>query len=515
LSFSESSFRRDVTTQDFVATSRSVIARREIQKAVSDVEIIALMVLIYLWRNAKRNKRLRNEIENVLRRQPPPLPGKVIDPQSSPLLRVVLVHGTWGRGFFRKKPVAPWCHSDSIFVDRLLGEFEERMPTVWTSIIPMGWCGSNSIFRRAMAADKLKDQLETLAVDSPILIISHSHGGNVVLQATSKLRDVSNIYVCTLATPFFRLFESDRVLDGAKPLLQAFSIAACVLATFFLIEKPAVVDATSALNFIEKEVVRPMSSLIFLAAIIIGWIGGVLLYRLLINPIPKNTTPTQWQLRSRRLCEATAADARSLKDHLLVLRGVDDEAALTLAAGAVANRLFRLVYSFWLRLMLRLFPKVQVTFPSAAMRWLFMLSSAGMFLIPLYVVPLLIILGFSTFLFGPYITFVGAIVLFVAASLLLFLIPLTRIVFGRELAFGAMGCDAFFDSVPDSDFAKINTLGLVTNESHSHALYENPSAPTIIATWIAGHLPSARDEIFHAQRKNPPAAGTSSCAISD
>src|SRR6201999_19877 len=37
---------------------------------------------------------------------------------------------------------------------------------------------------------------------------------------------------------------------------------------------------------------------------------------------------------------------RLLADRLLVLRGIDDEAALSLASGAVANRLLRFLYSW-------------------------------------------------------------------------------------------------------------------------------------------------------------------------
>jgi hypothetical protein len=82
-------------------------------------------------------------------------------PVDGPRLKVVLVHGTWGRGFFRKEPVAPWSRSDSIFVDRLLGEFEERMPTVSTSITPVSWSGSNSILHRAVNGSQL-DSLDPL-----------------------------------------------------------------------------------------------------------------------------------------------------------------------------------------------------------------------------------------------------------------------------------------------------------------------------------------------------------------
>jgi hypothetical protein len=65
----------------------------------------------------------------------------------------------------------------------------------------------------------------------------------------------------------------------------------------------------------------------------------------------------------------------------------------------------------------------------------------------------------------------------------------TRPVFGREMAFGAARCDALYDSVPDSDRAKVVTFRAETNQKQLiHALHENPAAPPFIVEWIAGHI---------------------------
>ncbi len=259
------------------------------------------------------------------------------------------------------------------------------MPTVSAAISPVMWCGSNSILRRAKAANDLKIQLESLTGEDPILIIGHSHGGNVVLQAASKLRDLSNIYVCTLATPFFRLFESDRRFAGARTLLTIFSIAACIpvaiviyaLVMHFAAEKLALADDTAA----------SILALFVIAAFFAGAIGGGRLFELLVNPV-----------RARTLCAATFADAKSLGSHLLVLRGIDDEAALSLAAGAVANRVLRIAYSFTLRLMIP-FSKLDV--PRIADQ---VLAWFG---------PPILATSIIYMLFGPHITFVGLTILFV------------------------------------------------------------------------------------------------------
>jgi len=246
-----------------------------------------------------------------------------------------------------------------------------------------------------------------------------------------------------------------------------FSIAACILvalALFILV----VLFATEKLALAD-ELIGSVGSLLLLAAVVIGSIGGGLLFELLINPV-----------RARTLCEATFADARSLGNHLLVLRGIDDEAALSLAAGAVTNRVLRIAYSFSLRLMFP-FSKLDASTIGGQL-WA-------------YFGPLSLIVGLSCILFGPYITFVGLTVMFVSTGLSLFFIPLTRTVFGRALAFGAISCAAAFDSVPDSELATIITLGLRKDETFSHALYEHPLAAPTIANWIAGHVLGGSKEL--------------------
>jgi hypothetical protein len=391
-------------------------------------------------------------------------------------LKVLLVHGTWARGIIRKTPVARWCRPDSYFVGQLLDELEERLPTVSPTITAINWCGSNSIMCRAEAANNLKNQLQTLAAEGgPILIIGHSHGGNVVLQATSKLCDLSKVYVCTLATPFLQLFESERRFTAARTLLTILSLAACIpLAIVLGVVCSAAVAPTAYILGTALLMGFPF------AGFVCGLIGGRLLFRLVINPIPKSGTPTHWQLRSRKLCEATAADARLLTNHLLILRGIDDEAALSLAAGAVANRLLRVTYAASIKLM------SPFSFSLSGLpRWglILLAFSPGTVIAPLLLVFLLLLI-----LFGPVGAAIGMTVLFFIPVLAIFLVPLTRTVFGRELAVGSMGCDAFFDSVPDSDLATTITLGQRKDETLSHSLYEHPLAAPTIANWIAGHL---------------------------
>jgi hypothetical protein len=69
------------------------------------------------------------------------------------------------------------------------------------------------------------------------------------------------------------------------------------------------------------------------------------------------------------------------------------------------------------------------------------------------------------------------------------LICLSRAIFGRELVFGAMSCDAIVDSVPDSTNARIITVPPRADQADlNHALYEHPDVPPTIADWIINKL---------------------------
>ena len=74
-----------------------------------------------------------------------------------------------------------------------------------------------------------------------------------------------------------------------------------------------------------------------------------------------------------------------------------------------------------------------------------------------------------------------------AVAFLSVLMPgLIRTVFGRELAFGALRCDAVHDSVPDSSNSLVKTLQNTTNDARLfHSLHQNPTAPSTIANWVA------------------------------
>jgi hypothetical protein len=142
---------------------------------------------------------------------------------------IILVHGTWGRGFFPKgqlegscedfpaeagtdaasEGAKRWFEKGSEFRRTL----EERLKglSLECSFWPFRWSGANSVFARDRAATKLADELKTHLQNQGAMpiIIAHSHGGNVALRALSHVEDANRVGVVTLATPFLRVFVRD------------------------------------------------------------------------------------------------------------------------------------------------------------------------------------------------------------------------------------------------------------------------------------------------------------------
>jgi hypothetical protein len=140
--------------------------------------------------------------------------------------KVILVHGTWGRGFapedqapreaLHNRTALRWFEADSEFSVALLSGLPGILrPTDISAFI---WSGANSVEQRRIAAldlAKVIDDSVTAAPDVPIFIIAHSHGGNVALDARRKISvKAHNLHVLTIATPFLYIRKgAPRITD--------------------------------------------------------------------------------------------------------------------------------------------------------------------------------------------------------------------------------------------------------------------------------------------------------------
>jgi hypothetical protein len=205
-----------------------------------------------------------------------------------------------------------------------------------------------------------------------------------------------------------------------------------------------------------------------------------------------------WASRPFTIAEKTNYDsAGPHAPNLLVIRGVDDEAALAFASGAIATRINHLTLGvLWkVALLLSLVPLL-----------LGLMLSVG-FLVARLVVDTLITRKAVDMLItldelghayqATYRTFVFAVIA------ILFAVPalLNSMRFGREFLIGATRCEVATDSVPDSTRSRIITLQTPDYEplpkmywkskqapssapSMHHAIYNYPDCVPAIVKWI-------------------------------
>jgi len=213
---------------------------------------------------------------------------------------VTLIHGTYAAG-------APWVEAGSAM--RLALEASEGAPCLFGSF---GWSGDNNLFARILATHELIAHLRAIHLKHPgikHILIAHSHGGNIALQAAHHGRGIGSVAgICCLATPFFHArLRGESDLSGG--VLQAI-----VFASFSL---PYLVAS------LWWPVFRPWSLLFWAVAYVIsaavsGFLaGGIGALR------PAAANIVDW------------SHARSVT-RLKILRASGDEASLVLSVGQLS-----------------------------------------------------------------------------------------------------------------------------------------------------------------------------------
>src|SRR5262245_59870133 len=346
---------------------------------------------------------------------------------------ITMVHGTWGRGFFPKeyraqprswwhrlRPIAPppWFHEGSVFRSRL--ESELRKENIATTFRPFEWSGANSVFHRARAADELNSLLVSDPDDANSIVIAHSHGGNVAFRAISTLGSRgARIHLITLATPFLRVFPT----WSGPSFWEVAMYFSLVIATGVALLWP---EGLGLDNFLAE-----VALWLVLCAVM------SFLLALIVNPSPppaKRQLAQQtkrWVWQPFKIAEATNYDSTGPHaPNLLVIRGVDDEAALALAFVGIATAINRV---------------------AVGLIWKYFLP-----LLFLCLVGLMLIMG-SEFDFDKVWTRLYFV--FVFATLTLLWVPaLFNSWFGREFLIGATRCEIAADSAPESRRSRIITL---------------------------------------------------------
>jgi hypothetical protein len=344
-------------------------------------------------------------------------------------ISITLVHGTWPKGILPSPSrlwggSRYWFEPGSNFWNCLLQSLKSRGLSPSSSIKAFSWSGANSILERDRAAHNLARLLvDERRSDHELRqwIVAHSHGGNVALRALQILpKDFTSISVTTIATPFVELRPKKAAAKEWQSLRKA------------------------------RQHFNWFSPLTY----ILWRLTGFLDLRLL--------------RRQRRLQSASSLRGfgTGLFQHrLFVLRAIDDEAALALAAGAIANRVLS---SFSLLLMFGI-----------------MVFSFSM---PLLLIMGMGLLGADQFAWGDWLQYLFGLTpqMIVAAMLCYFIAAAFHAVYGRELWLGCHRFDLNAQSVPDqigrSTF--ILTLPQIYGRKR-HMLYNAPECADLIVSWFA------------------------------
>ena len=344
---------------------------------------------------------------------------------------------------------------------------------------------------RNKAAIVLADLIRSLAKVSndPIVVIAHSHGGNVALRAVhiAGTASIANLKVVTLATPFLQIYThttfGEDEIDYSSPLgkeslaFLLISISAVLglpFAAAILIPLAIYQDALRALfpptSFIDPFIAAIIATMVL--AIFVGGRLGALVLKKVANPHATYSSewgrddggPGGWAYTPDRLANLSFyAPPQTRKDWLLVLRGVDDEASLTLAAGSIGNRITHFILGTLLPNIYQILALLGTFLAGAALAGWTTQSLTGM-----------VALGYGAAAF--------------LATVILALPGLFRLVFGRELFLGSWRCEIAAASSPDGvDGVQVKTLPGQPEPSKRklrHALYLNAEVPTCILEWL-------------------------------
>jgi hypothetical protein len=380
------------------------------------------------------------------------------DPQSP--LFITLVHGTWPKGFlpFLSRTTG-WYEDGSEFRSTLqhclsCGHLRKPETAVQRDIefFKLKWSGSNSVFARQVAAKQLAELLLKQRSDHPKaerIVIAHSHGGNIAINALryETGADERPIRIVTIATPFLEIV---RVTDPREAERRNFVSRALFASA--MVSVPVAVSSWNEWGFI---VLAPFALLPILTPYLIA-----------------REYFDESDLRTANIVEA-AQPVHNLAElaEILILRGIDDEASISLSLGSAINRFTALLVSALPLMIARiLLWTIAILFP------ILIFSS---------------ILGVPRIVHWSEYLLSHAVLLCLALSSIACLaiqaVPIGKSFFGKELFWGSDQFEIAVNSAPDaagSMVLKTIKQNLLTRGTLRHALYENPACIKSIVSWL-------------------------------
>jgi len=140
----------------------------------------------------------------------------------APRFVIYLVHGTWSA-------TARWISHGSKFSERLSAKLENSL-----LLDRVRWSGKNSLTAREQATHKLRLELQQRIAQFPNsvhVIIAHSHGGNIALQAISKEDLHRSVGLVCLSTPFLNV-RRRKILSITEKLVGWGSLGLVTVAAY-------------------------------------------------------------------------------------------------------------------------------------------------------------------------------------------------------------------------------------------------------------------------------------------
>ena len=325
------------------------------------------------------------------------------------------------------------------------------------SIRALLWSGGNSVHARDAAAVSLAAELEKDLgrPDNAPVVIAHSHGGNVALRAFQYLKsDPSRIRVITMATPFLRVFARESV-D------LSFTIWILIWGAIFGVVFTSV---TALILFASTTAAGLASPTSIYALLLVGLVGAALVSVLLVRQLIAVFVNPRSGPKDRAVDVQQAAFYPSVGASgppILVIRGVDDEASLALAAGSIGSRLSSL----------------------------FLLSVIPtLYAIGLLLIFVLVVLRNLDEQRGELLELMVAIVGSLGAFVFLMLPGMFKSTFGKEFLTTAFVCDIAADSAPDTQ-GSIEAVTLSPSKPPAswqlrHGIYSHPQCVNEIVSWL-------------------------------
>ena len=197
---------------------------------------------------------------------------EVLCPSTEPGIVIVLVHGTFSRN-------ARWTKSGSAICSVLRGQHPDAI------ILRFLWSGKNSIVARSEAAWHLHTLLRRYLSQYPQarhIVIGHSHGGNIALNAVNH-KGLREVGVICLSTPILHVSVRNELMDSTAFDISLYGlvlIAGVFLNVYFLPRYSWISMSSFVRNVQVHSAYFPVQLMIWVA-LISGMLWGLKQYKFL------------------------------------------------------------------------------------------------------------------------------------------------------------------------------------------------------------------------------------------